>query len=108
MTLQPPSLARKPADEPPSDALLVAMARERMRGRPAHVIAAAVGVHPSELSRWTNGRRRPTPVQRERLAGLLGLDVDELFPALTHDEPSGQDGSTRGDDQIAAGRGPES
>jgi transcriptional regulator with XRE-family HTH domain len=73
----------------PSDALVLAMAHQRMRGNPAHHIAAGVPVHPSELSRWVNGRRLPTLEQAQRLAEILGERLEVLFPVLENELPAG-------------------
>jgi transcriptional regulator with XRE-family HTH domain len=75
--------------EAPSDALLLAIARARLAGRPTYALAAEMPIHPSELSRWLSGRRQPTRDQAQRLAGLLGCDARELFPSLECDDTSG-------------------
>jgi hypothetical protein len=62
------------------EALLIALARERARGRFGHHVAAAVGVHPSELSRWLNGHKVPTVERAQLLAIALGEPLDRLFP----------------------------
>lgn len=83
-TLLPPSDVTGP-----SDALVLAMARERRLGNPAHRIAAACGKHPSELSRWINGRRIPSAEEARQLAAVLNMDVAEIFPQLEIDEIPG-------------------
>jgi transcriptional regulator with XRE-family HTH domain len=43
--------------------------------------AREVGVSESLVSRIVNGRRFPTEEQAEKIAKVLALPVDELFPA---------------------------
>jgi transcriptional regulator with XRE-family HTH domain len=63
-----------------NEALLLALARARARGESAYLVAARAGVHPSELSRWMNGRRNPNADQSRRVAEALGVEVDDIFP----------------------------
>ncbi len=56
--------------------LAVAIIRD---GRPKYVIAAACPMPPGTLSAILGGRLKPSPIQRERLAEVLGLDALELF-----------------------------
>ncbi|MGA2163792.1 MAG: helix-turn-helix transcriptional regulator [Solirubrobacteraceae bacterium] len=77
-----------------SDALILAIARERAAGRPAHMVAARVPIHPSELSRWVNGRRSPTRNQAARLAKILGEPIGDLFPSLIVLNENGGAGTT--------------
>jgi transcriptional regulator with XRE-family HTH domain len=72
----------------PADAFLLAMARERLNGRAAHRIAAAMGIHPSLLSMWLNGRRQPSPAQADHLAEVLGIPAAELFPQVARNDHS--------------------
>jgi transcriptional regulator with XRE-family HTH domain len=81
-----------------TDALLLAMARERVKGRAAHRIAAAMGIHPSLLSLWLHGRRQPSLEQAERLAEVLGVPMGELFPEVgrqNRDAPARKAEATR-------------
>ena len=58
---------------------MLALARARAQGRTAYQVAVDAGEHPSELSRWVNGRKLPTRTQAERIAAVLGYPVDQLF-----------------------------
>ena len=53
-----------------NEPLVLALARARARGESAYQVAARAQVHPSELSKWANGRRTPTPAQAERVAAV--------------------------------------
>ncbi len=55
--------------------LAAAVARD---GRPKYLIAAAAGLHPNVLGAAINGRAELTPIQRDRLAEALGVDVAEV------------------------------
>jgi transcriptional regulator with XRE-family HTH domain len=63
-----------------NERLILALAHSRARGLPAYQIAAQVGVSPAYLSRWASGQRRPSPQQAKRLARIVGVPADELFP----------------------------
>jgi transcriptional regulator with XRE-family HTH domain len=45
------------------------------------VLAENVGVNRPTVSKWCEGRRRPSPEMLERLAAELNMRVDELFDA---------------------------
>lgn len=65
-----------------NEQLVLAFARARARGAgAAYQIAARAGVHPSEVSRWMNGHRAPSPDQAQRLASALDCEVEDIFPA---------------------------
>jgi transcriptional regulator with XRE-family HTH domain len=88
------------ADTSLNGALILAVAEERARGRYAHHIAAAAGVHPSELSRWLNGRKTPNREQAIRLASVLQQPVTSLFSDLTSSEAPA--GASRGPAKVVA------
>jgi DNA-binding transcriptional regulator YdaS (Cro superfamily) len=71
-----------------NERLVVAVARQRIHGRFAHQIAAAVGVHPSELSHWMYGRRRLTDEHAVKLASVLGCSPEDILPSSDL-EPAG-------------------
>jgi transcriptional regulator with XRE-family HTH domain len=72
-----------------NEALVLALARSRANGRLAYQIAAAAGVHPSELSRFVNGHKLPTRTEAEHVAAELGYRVDQLFPRVRRARLSG-------------------
>lgn len=47
-------------------------------GRPKYLIAALAQMTPNLLSAFISGRRQPTTEQAERLAGVLGVPVENL------------------------------
>jgi transcriptional regulator with XRE-family HTH domain len=71
-----------------NERLVLALARERMHGRPAHVLASRLGLHPSMLSHWAYRRKAPSEQQAVHLAELLGEPPEALFPELftPHDD----------------------
>jgi transcriptional regulator with XRE-family HTH domain len=50
-----------------------------MRGRTAAQIAASVEVSPQVMSRWRAGRALPRAEQLDKLAEVLGVDVEVFF-----------------------------
>lgn len=93
-----------------NEPLVLALARARARGESAYQVAARAQVHPSELSKWANGRRTPTPAQAERVAAVLGCQPEDVFPlalALRKSEtPTGQVEASRRTDGDGAGAPP--
>ena len=49
------------------------------RYRTQLAFAAAVGISPTRLNRIINGWLEPTPVERARLAELLGVEIEWVF-----------------------------
>lgn len=48
-------------------------------------VADAIGVSTSSVKMWETGARRPSSVAvTERLAGLLGVPLEQLLPGATH------------------------
>jgi transcriptional regulator with XRE-family HTH domain len=79
-----------------NEPLLIAIARSRAQGRSAYRIAAQAKVHPSELSRWIHGRRKPSAAQAARVAKALGCAVADIFPT-DESSPAAIPGSTKTD-----------
>lgn len=52
------------------------------RGLSQLKLSFLTGIQPSDISRIENGRLRPFPSWRERLAKVLGETEAELFPAV--------------------------
>lgn len=52
----------------------------QVRGFGQAALADRVGISQAMLSFLENRRRRPSPALRARLARVLGLPADELFP----------------------------
>ena len=44
-------------------------------------IAEEIGIQPSTLSNWCNGKKRPDPLPAQRLARVLGITLDEFYDA---------------------------
>jgi plasmid maintenance system antidote protein VapI len=84
------------ANEP----LMVAVARQRIRGRFAHQIAAQIGIHPSELSHWMYGRRTLTQDNAVKLAAALGCSPEEILPVNTTSPASNRDSSPNSGRQL--------
>jgi transcriptional regulator with XRE-family HTH domain len=83
-----------------NEPLVLALAHARARGESAYQIAARAGVHPSELSRWANGRRAPSAEQAARVADALGCRVEVIFP-VNELSPAGKPGSAKTSDAGA-------
>ena len=43
-------------------------------------IANKLSVMPETVSRWTNGHSRPSALRQQKLADLLGKQIEEIFP----------------------------
>lgn len=50
------------------------------KGIKATWIAKQLDCHPTEISNWINGRRKPNLNKAMQLANLLECSVEELFP----------------------------
>jgi transcriptional regulator with XRE-family HTH domain len=51
------------------------------RGRTQIDVAQRAAIHPSRLSKIIRGHQAPRRLEREALARVLRMPVDELFPA---------------------------
>lgn len=104
-TVAPPSdSAERHVNEP----LLFALARIRARGVPQWQVASLAGVGPSLLSFWVHGHRSPRPDEARRVAEVLGLPVEELWPGLTQNDvsPAGNRADEKGglrDGEVVSG-----
>lgn len=58
----------------------------REEGRRQDWLAEQLGAHPSHVSRWVQGLHVPMEATRERIAEILGREVDELWPAAPQRE----------------------
>jgi len=54
------------------------------RGMEHQALAAAVGLSPGSISHFSTGRRRPSSELAERIARLLDVPVEQLFPKAEH------------------------
>lgn len=52
----------------------------RHQGRQAQWLAAAVGVHESQISRWRSGMHVPEKATQRKIAKALGRTTDDLWP----------------------------
>jgi transcriptional regulator with XRE-family HTH domain len=50
------------------------------RGMQHQALAAAVGLSPGSISHFSTGRRRPTVEVADRIARLLDVPTEQLFP----------------------------
>ncbi|MCX4473662.1 DUF5753 domain-containing protein [Micromonospora sp. NBC_01655] len=59
--------------------LIAAMAQA---GETAESLAGQVGVDPKTAQRWISPGRIPRPRRRSQIAGIVGRDVEDLWPAV--------------------------
>lgn len=50
------------------------------RGLKVKWVANEIGCHPTEVSNWISGRRMPSLVRAIKLAELVGVAVEDIFP----------------------------
>jgi transcriptional regulator with XRE-family HTH domain len=56
----------------------------------ATALARAAGISPAAVSRWINGKERPSPRLLEKLGPVMGVDAAELF-AIAYPEIAGSE-----------------
>lgn len=83
-----------------NERLVLALARAGARGESAYQVAARAGVHPSELSKWKNGRRSPSAAQAVRVADALGEPAESLFPHV-YEREAGEGLASQGAGDVA-------
>jgi lambda repressor-like predicted transcriptional regulator len=69
-----------------NETLALAILRLRPQGVCAGDVGARAGISHSRLSRFQNGWEQPAPEVAERIAAVLGVPVEQLWPDLPHNE----------------------
>ncbi|MDP9474542.1 MAG: helix-turn-helix domain-containing protein [Actinomycetota bacterium] len=78
----------------------------RERGLTQAQLAVQAGLDPSSLSQIETGARRPNTRTLEKLAGVLGVEVRDLFPLGQAPLPLEEDGRSSAPEVFDGGDGP--